>query len=385
MAVTVQQYSESWTTCPLLLRILSKLICWDAQKLHAIAKSMCGKAPGPDDWQAEGLCALPMTWWQAFTSLWSCVYRSGHVLASWCRAKLALIPKKGDRTRPISLCVIAWRIGARFICRGLRSWISSWANHHDLGGGPGCSVLHAHLRIHNAMLDGVDTFVQQVLSHFFDSIDVDFAERVLTHLQAPPDLGVLLKSFYGQAQRIFSHKGFVANSWRAPSRGVIQGCPLSPLVAMCIMHCWAQHICQQVIGVDAIAYIDNRTLWSLSSTGDQVQLLSNALEQSRAFDLAFGFKCDGSMCSVASASVSADVCDLAVRLDYRLTTTLEALGVAHDLCCISRKNLLKFTAQKAQVRLKFVKAVPGSMRQKLQHIFLFGATSCDMGSWFCRT
>ena len=119
---------------------------------------------------------------------------------------------------------------------------------------------------------------------------------------------------------------------------------------MCIMHYWAQQICQQVIGVDAIAYIDDRL-----------------------------------KCSVASASVSADVCDLAVRLDYRLTTTLEALGVAHDLCCISRKNLFKFTAQKAQVRLKFVKAVPGSMRQKLQHIFLFGATSCDMGLWFCRT
>ena len=154
---------------------------------------------------------------------------------------------------------------------------------------------------------------------------------------------------------------------------------------MCIMHCWAQQICQQVIGVDAIAYIDDRTFWSLSSTGDQVQLLSNALEQSRAFDLAFGFKCGNLECSVASASVSADVCDLAVRLDYRLTTTLEALGVALDLCCISRKNLFKFTAQKAQVRLKFVKAVPGSMRQKLQHIFLFGATSCDMGLWFCRT
>ena len=231
MAVTVQQYSKSWTTCPLLLRVLSRLICWDSQKLHAIAKSMCGKTPGPDDWQAEGLSAVPMTWWQTFTSLWGCVYRSGHVPASGCRAKLALIPRKGDRTRPISLCVIAWRIGARFICRGL-------GNHHDLGGGPGCSVHHAHLRIHNAMLDGVDTSV----------------------LQAPPDLGVLLKSFYGQAQRIFSHKGFIANSWRAPSRGVIQGCFLSPLVTMCIMHCWAQHICQQVIGVDAIVYIDDHTI-----------------------------------------------------------------------------------------------------------------------------
>ena len=95
-------------------------------------------------------------------------------LSQWA---CTLIPKKGDRTRPISLCVIAWRIGARFICRGLRSWISSWANHHDLGGGPGCSVHHAHLRIHNAMLDFVDTFVRQVLSHFLDGIDVDFAER----------------------------------------------------------------------------------------------------------------------------------------------------------------------------------------------------------------
>ena len=60
------------------------------------------------------------------------------------------------------------------------------------------------------------------------------------------------------------------------------------------------------------------TSWPLNSTGDQAQLLSNALEQSRAFDLAFGFKCDNSKCSVASASVSADVCDLAVRLDYWL-------------------------------------------------------------------
>ena len=129
---------------------------------------MPGKAPGPDSWtntfsasrtsggRLSHACSKP-----------SC---SGPVLQEWLRSLVALLPKKVVATRPIGLLQIAWRIGAKAVCRQLRAWVLSWTTSSAFGGAPRFSSADAHFRIHCAMGRGVEDFVVQDLKGFFDHL-----------------------------------------------------------------------------------------------------------------------------------------------------------------------------------------------------------------------
>eukprot|EP00435_Cladocopium_sp_Y103_P032789 s919_g8.t1 len=61
---------------------------WNASVLQQVARTMAGKAAGPDHWQTDTLLLLPDTWWDAFARLWAVVYgtsldlRGGRTLES---------------------------------------------------------------------------------------------------------------------------------------------------------------------------------------------------------------------------------------------------------------------------------------------------------------
>ena len=91
--------------------------------LKATAKQMAGKAPGPDSWTAEHFLSLPDRWWEAFSRLWQAILLGAPVPQEWRRSLVALLPKKVVATRPIGLLQIAWRIGAKAVCRQLRALV----------------------------------------------------------------------------------------------------------------------------------------------------------------------------------------------------------------------------------------------------------------------
>ena len=95
--------------------------------LIAAASQMKGKAPGPDRWAAEHFLLLPQEWWQAFLNLWQHILGSGNIPLGWKKVMIALVRKPTGGTRPLGLCQIAWRIGARAINKCLRAWVLSWA------------------------------------------------------------------------------------------------------------------------------------------------------------------------------------------------------------------------------------------------------------------
>ena len=84
-----------------------------AQELKALAKTMVGRAAGPDTWTSEQLLRLPDQWWEGFAQLWTAAIRAGKIPQAWKDGKIVLLDKKeaGD-TRPIGLSALAWRIGA---------------------------------------------------------------------------------------------------------------------------------------------------------------------------------------------------------------------------------------------------------------------------------
>ena len=81
--------------------------------------------------------------------------------------------------------------------------------------------------------------------------------------------------------------------------------PLSPLLAAAVMFCWTSSV--SLRGVDCIAYVDDRSFWSSNPAR-----LTQAREQSDAFDRVFNFSC------------SLHKCQLACRVDHPHARDLEA-------------------------------------------------------------
>ena len=82
--------------------------------------------PPPQIPGAARRLTLPPSWWGAFSLLRQAVYKLSRTPLQWKRVTVALLPRKGEESRPIRLCAIAWRVGAKVINWRVRDWISSW-------------------------------------------------------------------------------------------------------------------------------------------------------------------------------------------------------------------------------------------------------------------
>ena len=85
---------------------------------------------------------------------------------------------------------------------------------------------------------GVEDFVVQDLKGFFDHLHLQDILPILRKLGAPACLEHLLTSVYNGSERLFTSRGFVAPQWVSAIRGLIQGDPLSPLLALTVGHLW---------------------------------------------------------------------------------------------------------------------------------------------------
>lgn len=318
-------------------------IHWSGSDLQKIAQEMSSKAMGPDDWPAAQLLRLPDDFWQALACLWQRVYDTGSIPEMWHFARIALLPKSDLEWRPLSIASVFWRIGTRHIVRRLRHWVQSWVSPHLFGAVPGRSVSHALIRILHAAESLTPVFVAQDLSKFFDSIRVQQACQVAQFLGAPPQLSNLLLAFYKNGQRLMSCAGTCAPDWFPVSRGLMQGCPLSPTVAVMIMQLWAWHVARPP-NIDAVCFIDDRTFWCSQPDDSLLQ----AKVRSDEFDQAFNFSCRTQKCHVASATPA--VAGVASQFQYPSSNKLQVLGVNITLsqqptvelakCSISNINLL---------------------------------------------
>ncbi|CAE7261538.1 unnamed protein product [Symbiodinium sp. KB8] len=234
---------------------------FNAESLRSIAASIADKAPGPDSWQAGSLYKMPLAWWAMAAELWSHVWSKADVPTAWKYAKVTLIRKKGGpTTRPITLTQIMWRIGAKFVARALRQWAPEWASESDHGGLPGRSFSDVLFQVQAALNRGMHTAALMDVAGYFDAMNAEMVTRVFTHLGAPVQLAPLLESFYSGAFRYFCFEGSCDPEYHVVHSGIAQGCPLSPIAAAALSHCWSEYIKSSCNHICVQIFMDDRTL-----------------------------------------------------------------------------------------------------------------------------
>ena len=223
----------------------------------------------------------------------------------------------------------------------------------DIGGLPGRAATDAHRLVDFALRQGSQAFVQEDLTKFYDSVHFGLLTPLLSRMGLPVCALRFFEGFYAEQFRKLSFRGRCSHAWIQASRGLVQGCPASPVLAACVMHFW--QLCVLTPGVKTLVFQDDHTL----ILGPQIEAvdfapLLSASAKSRRLDEAFGFTCDPVKSSVAGGPAFAPLAD---ALGYQRTDILSLLGVDHPLDLSLPKRLSRFTVDKVQARMMFIPAV----------------------------
>ena len=134
--------------------------------------------------------------------------------------------------------------GARCLVKALQPWVAAWMDPGDIGGLPQRSTLDAHRLISAALKAGSQAFIQEDLSSFYDTVDFNLANPIFDRLGLPQALSRVLTGFYAEQHRLLTFRGRCASSWLLASRGLVQGCPCSPvLIGVLLDACLARFHC----------------------------------------------------------------------------------------------------------------------------------------------
>ena len=132
------------------------------------------------------------------------------------------------------------------------------------------------------------------------------------------------------------------------------------MLAACVVWTWATTVASQQ--VECLAFVDDRTFW-----GTSTEALLEAHDRSAQVDQLFGFQCSVKKRHVAYHVNQETGTSLVQTLQYSGNSSLEILGLFYSL---SRElpQLLKSGWRKAQLRLRYLRSVPGSLKQKAHHL-----------------
>ena len=242
------------------------------------------------------------------------------------------IPKdNSDDFRPLAIASVAWRAGARVLVAKVTDWAHTWSNHQVHGGIPEHGVLDCHVRI----VHSVPVTLKMVSTCSKTCIGSLTAYRLTRSLlysvgcRLPTCSSILFVPFTSPAKRIFVMSGFHTETWSAAERGLLQGCPLSPLLSSALMFCWAQYVTASGEPVEISVYADDRLFWCWNR--DRPGALVEAKRRSDAFDNAAGLTCRASKCHVVAKSPELRAHFQTDAFGYNCSSCLSVLGVAYDL------------------------------------------------------
>ena len=204
--------------------------------LKGMAKS---KSPGSDGLHAEFYLAFWDLLGSDLVEVYNASLVSGRLPLSQRGALISLIFKKGDRLehknwRPISLLNADYKLCARVLAGRLLKVI-----HAVVAPDQTCGVPGRYIGENVAFLRDIATFASEtgtplaILSldqeKAFDRVDWNFLLAVLRRMGFGPSFISWVRLLYTGIRSSVLINGYTSN-WFYPSRGVRQGCPLSPLL-----------------------------------------------------------------------------------------------------------------------------------------------------------
>lgn len=210
---------------------------------HEVFEALKGmahnKSPGSDGLPMEFYLAFWGTLGSDLVEVLNSSFVTGSLPSSQKGALISLIFKKGDRLehknwRPISLLNVDYKLCARALAGRLLGVL-----HHIIAPDQTCGVRGRFIGENVALLRDIVQFTSEtntpaaVLSldqeKAFDRVDWPFLFRVLEHCGFGPSFVSWVKLLYSGIRSAVLINGYTSQAF-FPSRGVRQGCPLSPLL-----------------------------------------------------------------------------------------------------------------------------------------------------------
>ena len=207
--------------------------CW------AALKSMgTGKSPGEDGFTVEFYrCFFDILGNDLLNSL-NAAYQNGEMSISQRRGVITLIPKENSdprelsNWRPITLLNVDYKIASKAIATRVEKFLPLLINSNQTGFMKG-RYIGQNIRLINDIME--QTELQGIpgillLLDFrkaFDTIEWGFIQQTLKLFNFGPCLRHWVKTLYTNSESTVLHNGFTTDFFKL-SRGVRQGCPLSP-------------------------------------------------------------------------------------------------------------------------------------------------------------
>ena len=262
-----------------------------------------GKTPGLDGLPTEFYQRFWPLMGQDYVDTMNYCYTSGRLSASQRSGLITLLFKRGDylemkNWQPITLLCVDYKIASKAIANHLLQVLSSVISPDQ-----SCGVKGRNPTLNNRMLQGIVSDLNNrglggtVLSvdqeKAFDRLDWGYLQRVLNRMNFGPSFCQWITVFYTGISSSVLVNGHCSDFFFV-SRGVRQGCPLSPLLYIIIAETMACAIRADPL-IDGFALPGNRRVKLCQYADDTIFVMSDhalcrVFEIFQLYELASGAK-----------------------------------------------------------------------------------------------
>lgn len=201
------------------------------------------KTPGLDGLPIEFYLLHPDLWADLFQKVYNETFLDGRLTSSQRTTAIALLYKKGDPNypqnyRPISLLNVDAKILTKILTKRLKNHIAHLIPDEQTGFIPGRNI-QANLTIIRDLLHIAITAPDTLPDHpalvlldqqkAYDRVDWAYLSRILQTLGFGPNWIQMIQTIYNQRRAVLIINGELTLPFSV-SRGVLQGCPLSPFL-----------------------------------------------------------------------------------------------------------------------------------------------------------
>ena len=218
--------------------------------LNALKGFQPGKTPGDDGFTKEFYETFFELLWGNLIDSFNEAFQTGKLSISQRRGIISLIPKDENNLmvlsnwRPITLLNVDYKILARAIAKRIESKLPKLV-HSDQTGFVKGRYIGQNVRLLNDLMEftelnklpGILLFID--FEKAFDTLEWPFIHHALKFLNFGPNICKWISVLYNEVESGVINGGYMTNYFQV-TRGVRQGCPLSPLLLILCVEILAQ-------------------------------------------------------------------------------------------------------------------------------------------------